>query len=170
MKNFILLICFAVSVVNAAAGNIIQNGDFSQGLKQWFATSKSIKVEADVAGKKAVCLSGDCQLIQQVPLEPDTDYELSYSIMGDNISAGNARNSGACIVFKGGNRYWRSTPAPNDQRLTGLSDQLMAALMEKLAQTEEAEWEDIFEQLKPAGRAQLKADAAGALNASRDFD
>jgi SpoIID/LytB domain protein len=46
----------------------------------------------------------------------------------------------------------------------------MAALMEKLAQTEEAEWEDIFEQLKPAGRAQLKADAAGALNASRDFD
>ena len=58
----------------------------------------------------------------------------------------------------------------NDQRLTGLSDQLKAALMEKLAQTEEAEWEDIFEQLKPAGRAQLKADAAGALNASRDFD
>jgi len=57
-----------------------------------------------------------------------------------------------------------------EERLTGLSDELKAALLEKLAVTDEAEWEDIFEQLKPAGRAQLKADAAGALNASRDFD
>ena len=57
-----------------------------------------------------------------------------------------------------------------DPRLANLSDELMTALMAKLEQTDEAEWEDIFEQLKPANRAQLKADAAGALNASRDFD
>ncbi len=58
----------------------------------------------------------------------------------------------------------------DDQRLSGLDDKVMAALLEKLAETDEAEWEDIFEQLKPAARTQLKVDAASALDASRDFD
>jgi len=62
------------------------------------------------------------------------------------------------------------TVVTDDPRLEGLDDKLMAALTAKLAETDEAEWNDIFEQLKPANRAQLKADAAGALNASRDFD
>lgn len=58
----------------------------------------------------------------------------------------------------------------DDERLEGLDDRTMALLMEKLAETDEAVWEDIFEQLKPANRTQLKVDAASALDASRDFD
>ena len=62
------------------------------------------------------------------------------------------------------------TVVTDDDRLAGLDDELMAVLTAKLAETDEAEWDDIFEQLKPANRAQLKADAAGALNGSRDFN
>ena len=57
-----------------------------------------------------------------------------------------------------------------EERLQGLDQTVLDALMLTLAETEEAEWEDIFEQLKPTNRAQLKADANGALNGSRDFD
>ncbi len=57
-----------------------------------------------------------------------------------------------------------------EERLQGLDQAVLDALMLTLAETEEAEWVDIFEQLKPVNRAQLKADANGALNGSRDFD
>ena len=122
MKKVILLLCFAIAL-SAAAENLIKNGDFSEGLKFWYATNKTTHISQSVTcnGKKALCMEGASEFIQLVELEPDTDYILTYSIKGENIVPTAPRNSGACIVFKGGNRWWRSTPAA-DNRMTGTFD------------------------------------------------
>lgn len=117
---------FAVLLCTASfAENLIQNGDFSQGLKFWGVSSKKIQISATVTtpdGKKAVCLPTHSTIKQYVKLEPDTDYELTYMIKGENIVPTKPSNSGGCIVFNAGKVWDRSTPAPRNARMTGTFD------------------------------------------------
>ena len=78
MKKVILLLCFAIAL-SAAAENLIKNGDFSEGLKFWYATNKTTHISQSVTcnGKKALCMEGASEFIQLVELEPDTDYILT---------------------------------------------------------------------------------------------
>lgn len=107
------------------AENLIKNGDFAQGLKFWNVSNKEIQISATVTapdGKKAVCLPNNSTIAQSVKLEPDTDYELTYMIKGENIVPTKRTNSGGCMVMNSGKVWDRSTPAPRNARMTGTFD------------------------------------------------
>ena len=107
------------------AGNLVKNGDFTQDLKFWWKTAPNVEVSKNVTadGKKAVCLKDETSLGQGgIKLEPNSVYELTFMVKGENIVASKPFNSGACIVLNANKVWARVTPNTGGARLTGTFD------------------------------------------------
>ena len=105
-------------------GNEIRNGDFQSGLKHWLHNIKGLKVDPEVkAGNlPAVPIVGPGNIRQDVQLEPDTLYELTFMIKGEKINDASPSDLGARVQLQGG-KVWRRVTGDNTGKcLTGSFD------------------------------------------------
>lgn len=103
----------------------LANGNFSEGVKGWMNTSKKVAVDPAVKAPgdlPAVKLNGpDDEIRQVLKLEPDTVYELSFLIKGENIDKSKGWQRGARIMLQGG-KVWERIAEKNGSCLTGTFD------------------------------------------------
>ena len=103
----------------------LKNGDFSDGVKGWMNTSKKVVVDPAVKAPgnlPAVKLNGPEDEIRQVlKLEPDTVYEFSFLVKGENIDKSKTWQRGARIMLQGG-KIWDRIAEKNGSCMTGTFD------------------------------------------------
>ena len=101
-------------------------GDFSNALKidnklsRWnFSPAKNVMPDSQIKiGEQSIRMNGPSRVWQVLEFEPDTQYELTFSVKGQNIQSD--KNSGARIVLNDG-KYWeRFTSIPKPE--TGTFD------------------------------------------------
>ena len=121
MRHILMLLVIVVSMVSGA--EIIKNGDFSEGLKYWLVNKEAeISPTVKAGGKNAVCITRGNGVIQNVAIEPDGIYELSFLVKGENISAANPGKHGGRIILNAGKNYGRCTANDDGSCMTGTFD------------------------------------------------
>lgn len=117
-----ILALMAMFTLSASEVNLIKNGDFAEGGKHW-QLLKGAKVSTDVKadGKNSVVITKGQQVIQNVTVDPQADYLLTFKMKGDNIAKGKP-GQGARIIIRGGKRYGRGTADPKGNSMTGTFD------------------------------------------------
>ena len=70
--------------------------------------------------ENSICLKDGCRVWKVVNLEPNTQYELTFFIKGENIQVG--KNLGARIVLNNGKKWQRITTHPDNHPETGTFD------------------------------------------------
>ena len=117
-----ILALMAMFTLSASEVNLIKNGDFAEGGKHWMLL-KGAKVSSDVKadGKNAVAITKGQQVIQNVIVDPQADYLLTFKMKGENIAQGKP-GQGARIIIRGGKRYGRGTADPKGNSMTGTFD------------------------------------------------
>lgn len=117
-----ILALMAMFTLSAAEVNLFKNGDFAEGGKHWMLL-KGAKVSTDVKadGKNSVAITKGQQVIQNVTVDPQADYLLTFKMKGENIAKGK-HGQGARIIIRGGKRYGRGTADPKGNSMTGTFD------------------------------------------------
>ena len=117
-----ILALMAMFTLSASEVNLFKNGDFAEGGKHWMLL-KGAKVSSDVKadGKNSVAITKGQQVIQNVIVDPQADYLLTFKMKGDNIAKGKP-GQGARIIIRGGKRYGRGTADPKGNSMTGTFD------------------------------------------------
>ena len=117
-----ILALMAMFTLSASEVNLFKNGDFAEGGKHWMLL-KGAKVSTDVKadGKNSVVITKGQQVIQNVIVDPQADYLLTFKMKGENIARGK-HGQGARIIIRGGKRYGRGTADPKGKSMTGTFD------------------------------------------------
>lgn len=120
-----LRVFFLLSVAcMVQASYLPPNGDFTNGLASWLYESKEITVDPLVkAGNlPAVLLPGPSEIRQNLQLEENTIYELSFLAKGEGIDKSSPAKKGARIILHGGKRWERVTDDGAGRCMVGTFD------------------------------------------------
>ncbi len=123
-----IIVCI-VGVITASAAaespELLLNGDFSAGLKNWTydnPAAATIDSEVKAGDKPAVRLMGRSEIRQYVELKPETEYELTFLVKGENIPKTNPGKNGARIMLNVGKVWGRATTEKSGACMTGTFD------------------------------------------------
>ncbi len=106
------------------AQDVTIDNDLSSGWTRSRLASAVNDTNVKVSSKYSVCLNNDTAkhngLQKIVKLEPDTQYEISFMVKGENIEGD--KNKGAGIVLGGNNKYSLFTSNADNSKETGTFD------------------------------------------------
>jgi hypothetical protein len=113
MKLLHLLVGFTLVIaISAMAQDLLKNGDFENGLSGWEISGKALfDTQNKISGTQALKIDksagkGFDEIYQFISLKPDTEYELSYYVKGQDITktVEQANVYGVSCTLAAGNR------------------------------------------------------------------
>ncbi len=118
----ILLILLGSFIALNLSANIIKNGDFSLGMKYWNSQGAVLSDTVKAGDKRAVCVTAKKGMVQSVAIEPNSVYELSFLVKGENITKSNPGKNGGRVILRCGKVYGRATGTADGSCLVGTFD------------------------------------------------
>lgn len=114
--------CFCLLATFILPLSYAEDLKFSPDLDGWSRSAKgAVSVEAgEQAGENTVRLEDGAQILKKLELAPDSEYEIHFSVKGENIQAG--ENSGARIMLNSGKTWMRITSRPGNLPEVGTFD------------------------------------------------
>ncbi len=124
MKKITVSMLIALAAFSVYAQDVTIDNDLSAGWTRSRLASAANDTNVKVSSKHSVCLTNDTAkhngFQKIVKLEPDTQYELTFMVKGENIEAG--KGKGAGIVLGGNGKYSRFTSNADNSLETGTFD------------------------------------------------